>query len=445
MDNEIPKSALLIYSKKNVSSFVDSGFLEEVNHFGTLNLIALGINPASNTSEKTCQVVITPLAKSFQKLSVFVRSLELWSNRHISYAHKIRAYNQFGTNKDRTKWLAVVTYNLHNWGSTKRFAVRLLSKQPMLRFLQVVERIFRNTYVKRKWAPALSGYTQALIPYAGYVSYEFNNLVWLCRKIGVKTLALQENWDNVSSNLVITEVPDKFAVWGTQSKYHLVNIHGLDETSIEVVGSPRFGSYYGEDNPTAIAESAITGIKDLTGTSYVLLIGTGDGIDDEELLQATHKAIKNLGTDVRIVYRPHPGSRYRGSLDAIKEKFPEVVIDEFSALRAYGHHIPLVRNARVVINHLSTLTLEGLIANRFVCVPLFLGRNAVIRYNRIIDSAPHYVGLKLLPNLLTPESEASFVDCLQFAFKEEPSDVGQSIEWVCKKTSYSEEIAKIIF
>jgi len=444
MNERDARSALLIYTSKNISSFINSDFFYKINKFQKVDLIQLNLKEKKREEIDSESLTLEPISKPIQKLSVFIRCLELWANRNISYAHKVRAFNQFGAKRERDLWLSVVTYNLHNWGMLKRYLVRFLARKPLINLLQFLEKLVRFFYIQKKWAPVLSNYTQVLIPYAGFVSYEFNNLVWVCRRLGIRTIALQENWDNVSSNLVITEAPDSFAVWGEQSKFHLVNIHGLEEKAIEVVGSPRFDKYYNSETLTPLAMSHETGKTDLTGKSFVVVIGTGDGIDDEELIDSTYLALNQIDTKIIVVYRPHPGSRFKVDLRLLREKHPRIVIDENDSSREYGHHIALVIHAKVVINHLSTLTLEGLIAKRFVCAPLFLGRKAEIRYNRIIESAPHYVGLRLIPNLLTPSTQSEFVEKLKYSVTHEPSDVTEIVQWICKKSEYAEAVAEIM-
>jgi len=444
MNKERSKSALIIYARKNISSFISSDFLSKINRIKEVDLIELNVGAEKLEEYDSNLLSLRPIFQPIQKLSVFIRCLELWENRNISYAHKIRAFNQFGAKRDRNLWFSVVTYNLHNWGKSKRFLVRLLARKPLISFLQTLEKLVRFFYVQRKWAPLLTNYTQVLIPYAGFISYEFNNLIWVCRRLGIKTIALQENWDNVSSNLVITEAPDFFAVWGAQSKFHLVNIHGLEENTIHVVGSPRFGRYYNSNPLIPFAISNATGKNDLTGKNFVLVIGTGDGLDDEDLINATYEALSQIDKEIIVIYRPHPGSRHKADIHTLLQEHPMIIIDEDDGSRENGNHIALVVHAKVVINHLSTLTLEGLIAKRFVCVPLFLGREAKISYSRIIESAPHYVGLRLIPNLLTPSTQAEFIEILKFSLTHEPSDVAESVQWICKETDYAAAVAEIM-
>jgi hypothetical protein len=119
-------------------------------------------------------------------------------------------------------------------------------------------------------------------------------------------------------------------------------------------------------------------------------------------------------------------------------------LDSGPEARKFGHHIPLVRNAALIINHVSTLTLEGLIAKRFVCVPLFLGREAEIGYDTIIDAAPHYTGLRLAPNLLTPRNQDEFREAILFAIRTELNNEAIQTEWICKDSNYALEISKIL-
>jgi hypothetical protein len=296
----------------------------------------------------------------------------------------------------------------------------------------------------RIWGSDIAQFDVLLIPFAGHTSHVWGNSVWLCKKVGTKSVALQENWDNVSSKTVITDEPDVFVVWGSQSKSHLRNIHNISRSEIFIGGSPRFDRYFTEESEAALAINPYGENRDLTGERFILLAGTGDGIDDRLLIEETFAAISLISEPPLVVYRPHPFTRFEHDLEGLIRAFPRIILDSGPDARKFGHQIPLVKKATLIINHFSTLTLEGLVSNRFVCVPLFLGRPANIRYDAILDSAPHYVGLSLVPNLLTPCNQYEFRAAILQVFQSQSNISPSNIGWICKNSNYTAEISRLL-
>jgi hypothetical protein len=435
---------LLIYSEKQIESFISSGFFASIQSLHSTGVLLSDSKLLSSSERNQDLSQLSPLNVLSRKLSTYIQCLELWRSKNISFAHQVRAMNQFAKKKTRAEWSSVIVYEMERWSETRRFILRFLSHNPTFQLIKFLEYLVRKFYILKRWRASLAQFDVLLIPFAGHTSHVWGNSVWLCKKIGVKTIALQENWDNVSSKTVITDEPDFFAVWGTQSQNHLMNIHKISESQIVTVGSPRFEGYFTAGFQPPIASNPNGEDTDLTAKRYILLAGTGDGIDDRMLIDETFKAINLISEPPLVVYRPHPFTRFEHDLDSLVRSFPSIVLDSGPGARKFGHQIPLVKSAALIINHVSTLTLEGLIAEKFVCVPLFLGRSAKIGYDRILDSAPHYVGFSLIQNLLTPRNEHDFRTAILHACQTKRRDMGSNIGWVCKASNYTLEICTIL-
>lgn len=438
------RAGLLIYSEKQLESFISSGFLKSLQTVYPVEILFSEPKLLNFSHQELDGRILRIPNLMTRKLSTYIQCLELWRHREISFAHRIRALNQFAKKKTRQKWSSVIVYEMNHWSEARRFLLRILSRAPLFQLIKFIEYLIRKFYILKIWRSEMAHFDVVLIPFAGHTSYVWGNSVWLCKELGVKSVALQENWDNVSSKTVITDQPDIFAVWGTQSKSHLKNIHNISNSEIFVTGSPRFDKYFLDESQPPIAVNSSGLDQDLTGKKYILLAGTGDGIDDQMLIDETFAAIGLIAEPPLIVYRPHPFTRFEHDLDALIRKYPSIVLDSGPDARKFGHQIPLVKSATLIINHFSTLTLEGLISNRFVCVPLFLGRTANIGYDTILDAAPHYVGLSLVPNLLTPRNKHEFRDAILHAVQIGSIDKRSNIGWVCKNSNYAVEICKII-
>ncbi len=442
--SEDMRIGLLIYSEKQLESFVSSGVLKSLQTIHAVEVL-LSEPKLLKLDHQDLSGRILKMPNQFtRKLSTYIQCLELWRGREISFAHRVRALNQFAKRKIRAEWSSVIVYEMNDWSEARRFLLRTLAHAPFFQLIKFMEYLVRKFYILRIWKSEFQRFDVLLIPFAGHTSHAWGNSVWLCRSLRIRSVALQENWDNVSSKTVIVEEPDFFAVWGEQSKSHLRNIHNISRSEIFVTGSPRFDNYF-TDSPQSPVAVSLTGLnQDLTGKKYILLAGTGDGIDDQMLIEETFSALELITDPPIIVYRPHPFTRFEHDLDTLIRKFPKIVLDSGPNARKFGHQIPLVKGATLVINHVSTLTLEGLIANRYVCVPLFLGRKARIGYNTILDAAPHYIGLSLVSKLLTPRNEHEFRESILLALKDYSNENPCNVDWVCKKTNYAREISEIL-
>jgi hypothetical protein len=323
----------------------------------------------------------------------------------------------------------------------KRLGIRMLSRSPFFELLKWIESASRVFFIRKRILDQFRNYSELLIPFSGHIGIEFGTYVWIAKKLGIKSVAIQENWDNLSTKTFLTEEPDYFFVWGKQSEGHIRAIHKMRDTKITVIGSPRFSDYYSGnflDPVVALPD----GEKVKITKPFVLIGGTGDGIDDEVLLSTTFSALSDYIREIDVVYRPHPMSRTSHNLSELERKYPSLLIDAGEGASDFGHQIPLVRNCFVLLNHFSTLTLEGLIAGTQVAVPLFLGREtARYKYRDIFNEWHHMSGIAFLANLHLPSDPGEFALSLRDSFhrRYEPRKP-QDIDWVCHKSQYSAEL-----
>ena len=441
------KLAFFLYNKKQRASFVETGVIAEISGIYDTKLLLsdekleLGFDKVIT---RELVQVLPKLPKSSRKITTFMQCVALWRFKDRSMGHKVRAYCQFGSPKERKEWSSVIVYEMENWSEIKRIFLKVLAMQPFYCIAKSVELCLRNLLLTRYWRSILQEIDIVALPFAGHISYEFSLMVWLCKKMKIKTLAIQENWDNVSSKTFITEEPDFFGVWGEQSKSHLIEIHELHQTRIRILGSPRFEPYFIGKIQDPIAASSEFGNTNLVGRRYVLLAGTGDGIDDEMLIDASYSACLGIKPNVNLIYRPHPFTRYQHNFRELKSKYPLLIFDEGDEARTFGHHIPLVQNASIIISHLSTLVLEGLINEKFVCVPLFLGRDASIEYSRFIDGAQHYIGLRLVGNLVTPSSLEDMKSVINECLSRRRPTSNANLEWICSKGNFTNNLLDVL-
>ena len=436
----------VIYSKSQVNSFLKSGVIADLHELSNLTVFYQDINLVEDVFTSVKLKKLPKFSILLKKISSLVQMAALWKFKDRSMNQTVRAYASFGSKSQRAKWNCVVVSEMNiSW--IKRILIRLLSHSFFFSFLKLIELALRFIFTRIQFREYLKDLDLLIIPFSGHVAMDFGSYVWLARKMKIKSLALQENWDNLSTKTFILEEPDLFGVWGEQSRGHVRSVHRLFKTKTYIVGSPRFDPYYSQARNTPMV-SLIDNSEAEVFQPYILMAGTGDGADDLLLIEEIFRAIKNLkNSKVKLVYRPHPQTRTVQDYFGMQVKYPEIIIDGGGKSKNFGHQIPLVQNCTLLINHFSTLSLEGLIAGVTVIVPLYIGRtSAKYRYSHIVNEWHHMMGVGLLGKLIMPKSSEEFNTVLQIELDKISSEIKfpTSIDWICQKSNYTAELYKII-
>jgi hypothetical protein len=444
--NEEPIVAVVIYAKSQINTFIKSSALENLARFHPIKIYTI-----SDDISQMCQELqitsekLPDLNTLVRKYSGFVQLIALWKFRDRSMNHLVRAMASFGSKKQRVIWNCVVVSEM-NINLLKRCIIRTFSVSILFKFVLAIEKILRNVFIYPKYRRFFTQHKSILIPFSGHVAMEFGALVWTAKKFNLNSIAIQENWDNLSTKTFILEEPDFFGVWGEQSSGHVRSIHRMLNTQVTEIGSARFNPYY----VSSVADPVVSdflGLEQTLKLPYILIGGTGDGEDDLQLINTCYESIQKLDNSdgFEIVYRPHPFTRKRIDPHEIIRKYSGILIDSGPDSTKFGHVNDLVKNCKLLVNHFSTLSLEGLISNRLVCVPLFLGReSAKYRYYHILNEWHHMMGVGLIPNLYTPRSQRDFEKILVNLLNSESPKSEFDVNWICKKTNWAEEVSRII-
>jgi hypothetical protein len=196
-----------------------------------------------------------------------------------------------------------------------------------------------------------------------------------CRALGIRSLVLVHNWDNLSSKGAFAVAPDHLGVWGPQSVEHAVRIHGIPRERVRVLGAPSLDHYFRHEAGTTASRF---------GFPYVLFAGCFAPFDELTPLRALEAEIERQGLDLKVVYRPHPQRQPRRVDDRFRpEEFRHVVLDpeldelyarsfdpvrstpRFPGLESYP---ATFEHARFVICPLSTMVVEAAIFEKPVIV-----------------------------------------------------------------------------
>ena len=446
------KAGIVFYAPSQLNSFAKSNVLKKLKENYDLRIFSTRI-PIADSLEKDYREIVEliTIPEMVRKVSGFVQMVSLWRFRDRSMNHLVRAMASFGTKKEQDSWKCVVVseMKISYW---KRLTVRFASLTLVFVCLRLLERLLLEFFAAKKFKLYFKGVRALLLPFSGHIGADFGNLVWVARRLSIPVIGLQENWDNLATKTFILEEPDYFLVWGDQSAGHIRSVHRLFDVKVSVVGSPRFSPYF-QDRRAIPAVSTESGKRvDLRDRQFILVAGTGDGIDDVMLVRLVANAFspkvrKRISANLTIVYRPHPMTRTAVDYTTLLHEFPSMLIDAGPESRSFGHHNALVKSAALVINHFSTLTVESLLCGTPVMVPLFLGRSeARYRYEHILNEWHHMMGVGLISRIKTPRTPEEFTEHLIEALQEDASEVGPDInlDWICKKSDYVEEVSRFI-
>jgi hypothetical protein len=197
------------------------------------------------------------------------------------------------------------------------------------------------------------------------------------RALGITTLVIPFNWDNLSSKTAYPVAPDYLGVVGPQSVEHAQRIHGIPAERVSLLGAPYIDAYFHRE-----AEATESPFP----FRYVLFAGCSLPFDERTSLELLERTIEGAGLDLKVVYRPHPQRRRRRVPDRIDEaRFSHVVIDpqvrdqylrsfepdgerSLPPMPALEYYPALLEHAEFVICPLSTMVLESAIFEREVIV-----------------------------------------------------------------------------
>jgi hypothetical protein len=237
------------------------------------------------------------------------------------------------------------------------------------------------------------------------------DLVRLGQKHGVPTLALIDNWDNLSSKTIFWRKPNHLAVWGEQTREQAVNIHGCPSASVHLLGTPRFDVYLSKQEVT---------LPDNTPrlpANFLLFVGSAMPFDEISALSRIDEVLDKEGRDPdlwRILYRPHPWQQKRRIPQEFEQQnFRYVELDPQMAARRLpagmapardsgfqpdlNYYPTLLSSALVVIGPLTTMLFEAALCNRPV---LALSYDDGHHFNTSRRYFSHFDGLEAVPGFV---------------------------------------------
>ena len=253
----------------------------------------------------------------------------------------------------------------------------------------IINRELLSTIIK--FCPDIVIFPTSAINPVGY------DLVEICKLKGIKTFFLVDNWDNLSSKNIMWNKPDYVSVWGFQSSIHARKIQDFENSSIFILGTPRFDRYF---------EIRKTNLNSYFDFNYILYVGTVRDIDEARVLCILDNIIsknKAIFFNTKIVYRPHP---WRSSRDSIIDKNLKNIIvdpqvkenylsknssDEFQPNLDY--YPSLIKNAEFVIGGLTSMLIESLIFYKNFIALVNENKKSMVSPSKLYKNYTHFENL----------------------------------------------------
>lgn len=239
-----------------------------------------------------------------------------------------------------------------------------------------------------------------VIPSAGFEPSTFD-AIRLARRIGIPTLALIDNWDNLVSKTIFWHKPDHIGVWGKQAQEQALLVQGFEANRIHLIGTPRFDEYYLMRK--SFAESR---------GDYLLFVGSAMPFDELGALHSIEQELQSAGfSDMKIVYRPHPWQQKRNVKSSFDEsEFRITVLDpQIAEAKRLGiqrsptdtrfqpelsYYPTLFQGARIVVGPLTTMLLEASLCLRPV---IGLSYDDGNHFTTTVKYFTHFDGMERVP------------------------------------------------
>jgi hypothetical protein len=385
----------------------------------------------------------------FRNLHALLHYALAWRNKNKTLSYKFRAISLFGSNTQRERIdndLGFIPKSPQP--PFKRYLVRLFSLVPLIFLLKKILLYLAFPLMANKDLNDITRFDLILIPYGARISIEEDFLIWYAKQKRIKTIAIQENWDNLSTKKFIFSQTDFFITWGEQSSNHLKQIQNY-KGETKALGCIRMQQFYDYKNTVGknidIANSHKSTLK--LDDELILFIGTGSS-NDYDLLSALIEFLKEdpQPNDKRkYIFRPHPLSRNNLKNDSYNFKHHQLRIEFPKVNESNFYRIELMKQASLVVGFYSTVLLESLIMGKIVAIPSFIGaKNKYKSKNYLYDSA-HFSGIKNLKNLYNLESVEGFASFLRNTpVKVEDANSTQILNSVCANKNTVLEITSLL-
>lgn len=269
-------------------------------------------------------------------------------------------------------------------------------------YLKIFKRNIFNSSINSKLKSIFNKINPDLVIFPMQDSHILSfDLIRLSKKS--KSLALIDNWDNLSSRGTYSIKPDYISVWGKQTKQHAIKFHNYNSPKIYLAGTPRFEDYFKLRNKK---------IKSNFPFKYILFLESFGNYNNTEVLNELDDIIEKnkIWKDLKIVYRPHPWQKKNNFKINVKQ-YKNLIIDP-QLQRHYmagknstkfqpsiKYYPSLLKNSELIITGPTSMLIESTI---FYKKTLLLGykNNSDTSYSDELNNYDHLKGVEFLNNVV---------------------------------------------
>ena len=368
--------------------------------------------------EEICVVKKVEIPQKDKAVSYQIFDLLMFANAHKSKTFAFRIERQFFPWFPRHSSLSLQTLGK----SFRHFLVRLklllmwsaLKIQSLPPFLDFsLARLSRAQRRESELSRFVDEYApEAILVPTSSCEHETMCLLGKAIKDDIKFMMVVDNWDNLSSKTVLQGMPTRMTVWGAQSKRHAIDIQGVDEDRVDIIGTARFDTYFekrGQSSPAPF------------NFPYILFVGTALAFNEGLALSHWNDVVERhkdkLG-GLKVIYRPHP---YRHSREIVDlAKLSNVMLDpqmqesyqaEFKKTEPDLDYYPsLLGNAEFVTGGLTSMLIEALIMNKHFVCQAYEDRNYHANMANVRRNYIHFDGLEDIDAFHYVNNEAELED-----------------------------------
>jgi hypothetical protein len=434
-----------ILSKEYQRNIIDSGSLDDLARIHQIDFVTpVGVNLALPPHLGNCKIYKFSLDAKSEHRAGFKFEIDARNKRHLSRSFKYRSARKYSTVfffiiRELGFEYKFVDVNPRNILKSLKNAFVLLGRLRKLRLRKFCVEIY---YFSRNKVRQFFVYTlgsrllfsmfaffydkqnvvnKELMNVMNWKEYDFivhvssahektgNDLVKIGKQNLVPVVFVIDNWDNLSSKSILSELPDYLIVWGEQSKRHAIDIQGFIASRVFNLGSARFQEYFTARNHNLTSHF---------NYPYAIFAGTFlpfDEISNLKLIDFEIESNKNIYGDFRIVYRPHPANISNLIAKFYESDFINVVLDpqimqysnpspcqfkENIDLLKLDYYPSFIKNSMFIVGGLTSFLIEASVFSKEYLTLVYSEPLSINSPRRVFREYMHFKEVRSLPNVI---------------------------------------------
>jgi CDP-glycerol glycerophosphotransferase (TagB/SpsB family)/putative heme iron utilization protein len=189
------------------------------------------------------------------------------------------------------------------------------------------------------------------------------DVIKVARRLGLPSIMLIWSWDNLSSKATLNEHPDRLLVWNEVQAQEAVELHGLPDERVAILGAPNFDRFFDELQRNGRPARRATD----DATARILYLGSSPKVAPresaifEQWLATVRSSSDATVREAHVVVRPHPAAGRRWA--AFKPPHGVLLVEPDAKLEPAKLSRLLLR-ADVVVALNTSAEIEAAIAGR---------------------------------------------------------------------------------